>query len=101
MAMMTRLLPASPSTPWVSHLKVLPATRMRSIHALSWLGMVKLYIGAPITTISAAQDSFSLGCPAARGAGHEAFRAAPRLPARLRAENAPQGVLGLARLPAW
>ncbi len=31
---------------------------MRSIQALSWLGIVKLYIGAPSTTMSAARNSF-------------------------------------------
>ncbi len=41
------------------YLNVLPATRMRSIQALSWLGMVKLYMGAPITTMSAARNSSS------------------------------------------
>ena len=32
---------------------------MRSIHALSWVGSVKLYIGAPITIVSAARNSSS------------------------------------------
>ena len=35
---MTRLSPARPSTPCAEYLNVLPATRMRSIQALSWLG---------------------------------------------------------------
>ena len=30
---------------------------MRSIQALSWVGSVKLYIGAPITIVSAAKNS--------------------------------------------
>ena len=42
-----------------TNVKVLPATTMRSIQALSWLGSVKLYMGAPSTTISAARNSSS------------------------------------------
>ena len=42
---MTRLLPARPSTPCAEYLNVLPATRMRSIQALSWLGIVKFVHG--------------------------------------------------------
>src|SRR3982074_3639707 len=82
MAMMTRLLPASPSGPFSPYLKVLPATTMRSIHALSWLGMMKLYIGAPITTISAAKNSSSTAWPAAMSWARAMAGSAPCLAAR-------------------
>src|SRR5712672_2231522 len=36
---------------------------MRSIHALSWLGMPKLYIGAPMTRMSAPRNSSSTSLP--------------------------------------
>src|SRR6266404_3526826 len=37
--------------------------RMRSSHALSWLGIVKLYIGAPMTTMSAPRNSSRAAAP--------------------------------------
>ncbi len=39
---------------------------MRSSQALSWLGMEKLYIGAPMTTVSARRNSSSAAWLAAR-----------------------------------
>src|ERR1700739_4338541 len=41
----------------------LAAIAMWSIHALSWLGMPKLYIGAPMTRMSALRNSSSTSLP--------------------------------------
>jgi len=49
----------NPQAPRRRNENVLPATAIRSIQALSWLGMPKLYMGAPITTTSAPRNSSS------------------------------------------
>ena len=90
--MMTRLLPASPSAPCAPYLKVLPATTMRSIQALSWLGMVKLYMGAPSTTMSAARNSSNTAWPAAKSCCSEGSGAAPAAAARCKPERCDNGV---------
>ncbi|KAG1322995.1 hypothetical protein G6F61_015177 [Rhizopus arrhizus] len=54
--MITRLPPARPTGPFSVYMKVRPATATRSIQAFSGDGMLKLYIGAPITTMSASRN---------------------------------------------
>src|SRR5438067_1111271 len=73
-ATITVLPDARPTGPFSVYVKVRPACAMRSIHALSWLGTEKLYIGAPTTITSAARNwltsfseiSFSLRCTSDR-----------------------------------
>ncbi len=68
--MITRRPPAKPVGPCLGiSQKVTPGTPSRSIHALSEEGMVKLYIGAPITTMSVARNWSST----ARSAGKATF----------------------------
>src|SRR5258707_10207348 len=57
--MINFLPPARPSTPVAVYLNVLPGEARQSIQAFSWLGIPKLYIGAPSTTMSAARNSSS------------------------------------------
>src|SRR6267378_3323939 len=57
--MISFLPPARPSTPVAVCLNVLPGAARQSIQAFSWLGIPKLYIGAPSTTMSAARNSSS------------------------------------------
>jgi hypothetical protein len=55
-ATITVLPPARPLGPFSVYLKVRPACATRSIQAFSWVGIEKLYIGAPTTTTSAARN---------------------------------------------
>src|SRR5260370_707972 len=57
--MINFLPPARPSTPVAVYLNVLPGEARQSIQAFSWLGIPKLYIGAPSTTMSSARNSSS------------------------------------------
>ena len=77
---------------------------MRSIHALSWVGSVKLYIGAPITTVSAARNSSSTDVSGER----VEVRCGERLGGEVAIDDllAPQGALELvddraAKLRGW
>jgi hypothetical protein len=49
--MISLLPPARPATPVAVYLKVLPGEARQSIQAFNWLGIPKLYIGAPSTTL--------------------------------------------------
>src|ERR1700692_3993271 len=57
--MISFLPPARPSTPVAVYLNVLPGEARQSIQAFNWLGILKLYIGAPSTMMSAARNSSS------------------------------------------
>src|ERR1700680_3370563 len=57
--MISFLPPARPSTPVAVYLNVLPGEARQSIQAFNWLGIPKLYIGAPSTTMLAARNSSS------------------------------------------
>ncbi|MNJ72910.1 hypothetical protein D3C77_696290 [compost metagenome] len=62
---------------------------MRSIQALSWVGMVKLYIGAPMTMASAARNSFRVDSPNSASCFCAASRSSDGVPpaTRLRADR--------------
>jgi hypothetical protein len=75
--MISFLPPARPSTPVAVYLKVLPGEARQSIQAFNWLGIPKLYIGAPSTTMSAARSSSSTTLVSANSACVDASTLAP------------------------
>src|SRR4030081_4046753 len=75
--MISFLPPASPPTPVAVYLKVLPGEARQSIQAFNWLGIPKLYIGAPSTTMSAATNSSSTTLVSANSACVDASTLAP------------------------
>src|ERR1700676_4447676 len=62
-AMISFLPPARPSTPVAVYLNVLPGEARQSIQAFNWLGIPKLYIGAPSTTMWAPGTPLPGGSP--------------------------------------
>src|SRR5437879_13514318 len=77
--MISFLPPARPSTPVAVYLNVLPGEARQSIQAFNWLGIPKLYIGAPSTTMSAARNSSSTTLVSANSACVDASTLAPPL----------------------
>src|SRR5882757_8471942 len=75
--MISFLPPARPSTPVAVYLNVLPGAARQSIQAFSWLGIPKLYIGAPSTTMSAARNSSSTTLVSANSACVDASTLVP------------------------
>src|SRR5882757_2044623 len=75
--MISFLPPARPSTPFAVYLNVLPGEARQSIQAFNWLGIPKLYIGAPSTTMSAARNSSSTTLVSANSACVDASTLAP------------------------
>src|ERR1700722_19399717 len=75
--MISFLPPARPCTPVAVYLNVLPGEARQSIQAFNWLGIPKLYIGAPSTTMSAARNSSSTTLVSANSACVDASTLAP------------------------